>query len=575
MKKFISLTIILLTITLGCTKSNEERATKTLRIAITSEVSTLDPVNSYDNVSGSVIYNIYEQLYEYHYLNRPYELKPLLAETMPIMENQGKRYVIKIKKNIRYHDHPAFKGKARYVKAQDFITQIKRLAYAPLKSTGWWIVDGVVEGINDFKKIVGNDFNKLKTTQIKGVAAPDDYTLVIELTQASPQFIYKLAMSFMSPIPMEIIDSEKDDLALHPVGTGPFYLTKIEPTKEIILNKFANYHESFYPSEGDRFANSRGLLKDGGEKIPFLDQLVFKIVVEDSKRYELFTKNELDFIVLPQQFYSQVFDDVGNLKENIKATDIRLQTMPTLTYWWLTFNMSDPLLGKNLNLRSAIAHAIDMNKYIELFTNNTGQKANSILPPGIVGYDPSATLPYEYNSKKAKELLAKAGYPNGKNLPELNYDTRAESKISNDQAEFFKGELAKIGIKVKIVKNNFKQYLEKSRTGHLQFFQDGWTLDYPDAENVLQLLVSSNYPPGPNASFYTNKAFNTMYERLVKLPEGPEKKLIITKMEKEVNHDIPWIMQYYSRNFILYHDYVKNYRPSDLVWSYPKYLRVR
>ena len=296
---------------------------------------------------------------------------------------------------------------------------------------------------------------------------------------------------------------------------------------------------------------------------------------DDSKRYDLYIKNELDFIVLPQQFYSQVFDDVGNLKEKIKATDIRLQTMPTLTYWWLTFNMSDPLLGKNLNLRAAIAHAIDMNKYIELFTNNTGQKANSILPPGIVGYDPSATLPYEYNSKMAKELLAKAGYPNGKNLPELNYDTRAESKISNDQAEFFRGELAKIGIKVKIVKNNFKQYLEKSRTGHLQFFQDGWTLDYPDAENVLQLLVSSNYPPGPNASFYTNKAFNTMYERLIKLPDGPEKKLIISKMEKEVNHDIPWIMQYYSRNFILYHDYVKNYRPSDLVWSYPKYLRVR
>ena len=574
MKKIIFF-IAILSFTLSCSKNNEQRTTKTLRIAITSEISTLDPVNSYDNVSGSVIYNIYEQLYEYHYLNRPYELKPLLAETMPIMENQGKRYIIKLKKNIRYHDHPSFKGKVRNVKAQDFITQIKRLAFSPLNSTGWWIVDGVIEGINEFRKTVGTDFNKLKTTHIKGVTAPDDYTLVIELTQASPQFIYKLAMSFISPIPMEIIESEKYDLALHPVGTGPFYLTKIEPSKEIILKKFPNYHESFYPSEGDRFANSRGLLKDGGEKIPFLDQLIFKIVTEDSKRYELFLKNDLDFIVLPQQFYSQVFDDVGNLKEKIKATDIRLQTMPTLTYWWLTFNMNDPLLGKNLNLRAAIAHAIDMNKYIELFTNNTGQKANSILPPGIVGYDPSDTLPYEYNSKIAKELLAKAGYPNGKNLPELNYDTRAESKISNDQAEFFKSELAKIGIKVRIVKNNFKQYLEKSRTGHLQFFQDGWTLDYPDAENVFQLLVSSNYPPGPNASFYTNKAFNTMYERLIKLPDGPEKKLLITKMEKEVNHDIPWIMQYYSRNFILYHDYVKNYRPSDLVWSYPKYLRVR
>lgn len=52
-------------------------------MALTSEISTLDPVNSYDNVSGTVICNIYEQLYDYHYLNRPYELKPLLAKVCP------------------------------------------------------------------------------------------------------------------------------------------------------------------------------------------------------------------------------------------------------------------------------------------------------------------------------------------------------------------------------------------------------------------------------------------------------------------------------------------------------------
>ncbi len=576
MNKFLVLIFISAAmICTSCTKKEEKKKSKNLRIALTSEVSTLDPVNSYDNVSGSIIYNIYEQLYEYHYLNRPYELKPLLAEGMPVVENQGKRYVIKLKKNIKYHDHPAFKGKVRTVKAEDFITQIKRLAYAPLNSTGWWTIDGIILGVNDFKKTVGSDFSKFKTTGIKGISAPNDSTLIIDLVQPSPQFIYKLAMSFISPIPQEVIEFEKNDLNIHTIGTGPYALSKMDPNKEISLIKYPDYHESFYPSEGDRFANNRGLLKDSSEKIPFIDSITFKIVKDNKTRYDLFLKNELDFIVLPQEFYTQVFDDVGNLKENIKSTDIRLQTMPTLTYWWLAFNMRDPLLGKNLNLRAAIAHAIDMNKYIELFTNNTGQKANSILPPGILGYDPSATLPYDHNLEIAKDYLAKAGYPNGKNLPEIIYDTRAESKISDDQAEFFKSQLAQVGIKVKIVKNNFKQFLEKSRTGHLQFFHDGWTLDYPDAENIFQLLVSTNYPPGPNASFYTNKKFNDMYDRLSKLPESEEKRKLIVEMEKEVNHDIPWVMMYYSRNFILYHDCVKNYRPSDLIWSYPKYLRIR
>lgn len=382
-------------------------------------------------------------------------------------------------------------------------------------------------------------------------------------------------MSFISPVPLEVIEHDKNDLSHNPIGTGPFFMTKLDPAHEIILKKFPHYRESFYPSEGDRFANSRGLLKDSGEKLPFLDGIKFTVVSDNKSRWELFNQNKVDIIVLPQEFYSQVFDDVGNLKEEIKAKNIRLQTMPTLTYWWLAFNMKDPLLGKNINLRKAIAHAVDMDKYIQLFTASTGQRANSILPPGILGYDPNATLPYEYNLDKARDFLAKAGYPAGKNLPELVYDTRAESKISNGQAEYFKEQLAKIGIKIRIVKNNFKQYLEKSRTGHLQFFQDGWTLDYPDAENIFQLLTSPNHPPGPNASFYSNPQLDAMYEKMSKLQDGEEKRALIEKMEKIVNDDVPWVMQYYSRNFILYHDYVKNYRPSDLIWSYPKYLRVK
>lgn len=573
MKIFLLLIVLLFN---SCTKFNDKTLkNKVLNLAISSDISTLDPVNSYDNVSGSVIYNIYEQLYEYHYLNRPYELRPLLAEGMPIIENQGKRYVIKLKKNVRYHDHPAFNGKARFVTSQDFVTEFKRLAFAPLKSTGWWIVDGVISGINDFRKTSGSDFVKFKTTLISGIQTPDPQTLIINLTQPSPQFIYKLAMSFISPIPLEVVEFEKNHLDIHSVGTGPFYLNSVDLKKEITLTKFPYYHESFYPAEGDRFANNRGLLKDAGEKIPFLESLVFKIVKDYDTRWELFSKRKLDIIVLPQELYNQVFDDVGNLKEEIRSKNIRLQTVPTLTYWWLAFNMHDPLLGKNLYLRKAIAHAINMDRYIQIFTNNTGQHSNSMLPPGIFGYDPSSTLPYSYDPKKAREFLTKAGFPNGKGLPELVYDTRAETKTSLEQAAFFKQELAEIGIKLKIVTNDFQQFLEKSRTGQVQFFQDGWTLDYPDAENVFQLLISANFPPGPNASFYSNSKIDHMYDQLNKMPDGNDKKILINKMEKIVQEELPWIMQSYARNFILYHDSVKNFRQSDLIGSFPKYIRLK
>jgi ABC-type transport system substrate-binding protein len=576
MKKRIAFILISVFLFVSCDKGSENKVNKkVLNLAITSDISTLDPVSSYDGVSGSITYNIYEQLYEYHYLNRPYELRPLLAEGMPLIENQGRRYVIKIKKNIRYHDHPAFLGNARYVTSQDFVTQIKRLAFTPLNSTGWWIVDGVIEGINDFKKISGNDFAKFKSTGISGIQTPDAQTIVINLIRPSPQFIYKLAMSFVSPVPIEVVEFEKNHLDIRAVGTGPFYLTPSDFKTEISLAKFPYYHESFYPAEGDRFANNRGLLKDAGEKIPFISSLVFKVVKDYHARWELFLKRKLDIIVLPHEIYNLVFDDVGNLKEEIKIKNIRLQTVPTLTYWWLAFNMRDPILGKNLYLRKAIAHAINMDRYIQIFTNNTGQRSNSMLPPGIFGYNPSSTLPYSYDPVRARDFLTKAGFPNGKNLPEFIYDTREETKISLDQANFFKQELAQIGIKLKVVPNDFKQFLEKSRTGRLQFFQDGWTLDYPDAENVFQLLTSVNYPPGPNASFYTNKNIDIMYQKLSNLPDGTEKKNLIKKMESIIQNDLPWIMQSYARNFILYHDSVKNFRQSDLLGNYPKYIRLK
>ena len=120
----------------SCKRVNKNGNEKILNFPLRSEISTLDPANSYDVTSGRVVYMGYEQLFEYHYLKRPYSLQPLLADGMPKIENGGKRYVFKIKKNVQYHQDPCFNGKERFVTAQDFINQIKRLAFLGTKSNG-------------------------------------------------------------------------------------------------------------------------------------------------------------------------------------------------------------------------------------------------------------------------------------------------------------------------------------------------------------------------------------------------------------------------------------------------------
>jgi oligopeptide transport system substrate-binding protein len=571
-------TIIILTsllLGLGCTRKNESE--NVLNVPLTGEISTLDPANSYDTVSNSIVYQVYEQLFDYHYLRRPYQLQPLLAAEMPQISDDGLTYTIKLKKDVPYHNDPAFKGQKRFLKAQDFVTQIKRLAWKATNSNGWWLFDGKIVGINDFREEVGDDFSLFKKSSIKGLVAPDDHTLIIKLTQPYPQMIYALAMGFTSPMPLEVLEEYGNDLGRHMVGTGPFYLEDFQSLSGVTLKKFEGYANSTYPSKGDRIAHGNDMLADAGKSLPFLSKINFKIIKEDQTRWLNFRAGKIDLLVVPKDNFSTAVGADGSLSDELKKDAVNLIIGPTLTYWWLEFNMTDPVVGgaKNLKIRKAISHAINFNKYIEVFTNNVGQRANSIYPPGIPGYDPAKRLPYDYDIERAKKLLAEAGYPEGKGLPTLKFDVRGSSARNRQESQFIKSELAQIGIQVEVIMNTFPAFLEKARNGKLQFWQGGWAMDYPDAENCLQLLVTKNHPPGPNSSYFSHPKFDQHFERLKLMNEGPDKWALMDEMEEIVHTEMPWIMQYYARNYILHHGRLKNFRHSDLIFNYFKYLKVQ
>ena len=555
----------------SCLKSKTTNH-KSLNFPLSGEISTLDPANSFDTVSLSIVYQGYEQLFEYHYLLRPYKITPLLAADMPKIENQGKRYIISLKKNIPYHDDPAFQGQKRFVKAEDFINQIKRLAFIPLRSNGWWLFEGRIKGLNKFRDEVQDDYKKLLEYKVEGLTALDDHTLVIELEQPYPQMMNALSMSFTSPIPREAILHYKNMLDHVIIGTGAYKLDNWERGSKLTMSKFDEYHTSFYPAQGDRLAHSRKLLVDAGKRLPFIEKINFHIIKESQTRWLQFMSGNLDFLRVPKDNYQSLVTPSGELTDEFKEKNVTLEIFSTLTFWWISFNMNDSILGKNLDLRKAIAHAINVDKYIETFTNNIGLKANSIFPPGIPGYDPTKILPYSFNLDKAKEYLVKAGFPGGKGLPELIYDTRGTSTTQRQRAEFIKVELQKIGIKLKVQTNTFPGFLKKAKEGQLQLWLDGWSLDYPDAENVLQLLISKNHPPGPNATTYDNKKFDALFEKLKLLQNGPEKFAIMKEMEKMAIDDLPWALLFYARDYIVYHNRLKNFRYSDLITNKVKYL---
>jgi oligopeptide transport system substrate-binding protein len=229
--------VLLILSSFACSKKKSQ---DTLNLGLTKGVSSLDPVRAFDQKSLMLLGQSYETLFQYHYLLRPFKIIPLLASGYPEIKNGGKTYIIRIKEKIPYHDHPAFKGKVRYVKAQDFINQIKRLGFDPLQSTGRWLFKGNIEGFKEFSDLVGNDPAKFWNQKIRGIKALDDHTLEIKLKKNISNFIHLFTFNFVVPIPSEVLKYSKNNLEATLVGTGPFYLEKYN-SKGFYFKRFENF----------------------------------------------------------------------------------------------------------------------------------------------------------------------------------------------------------------------------------------------------------------------------------------------------------------------------------------------
>ena len=152
MKKILILPLIVLLSFSSCMKKKSKEQGKVLNVAIRGEVKGMDPIYANDYYSGRQVARIYEGLLQYHYLARPYKLVPNLAEAMPSVSANGLTYTFKVKKGVMFHNDAAFpEGKGRELVAQDFVYAIKRLADPKLQGLGFWLLDGKIKGLNEWK----------------------------------------------------------------------------------------------------------------------------------------------------------------------------------------------------------------------------------------------------------------------------------------------------------------------------------------------------------------------------------------------------------------------------------------
>lgn len=560
----------------ACTGSKVD-SVPTVRLAIRSDAKTLDPLSVEDHYSAEAVGPIFEGLVEYEYLKRPHQLKPLLAESMPEVSADGLTYTFKIKKGVVFQDDGAFKdGKGRELKATDFVYSFLRLADPKVASPMFWVFDGHIVGLNEWRNAQKEKATSDYSAPVEGVKAVDDYTLQIKLKDKYPQLLYVLAMPCGAVIAREAVEKYGKEFANKPVGTGPYHLVEWMRGSKLVYEKNKTYHKETFPSEGEADDAKKGLLADAGKVLPLADRLELLILTESQPRWLNFLNGTLDLIEVPKDNYDGAVDRAsGELKEEFKKKNVRLAQTPELDVTYISFNMEDPFIAKaGPKFRQAISMASNQRKTVDIFYNGRGVMAQSPIPPGIAGYDPTFVNPYAtHNVEAAKKLLAEAGFPGGKGVPVLTYEI-GDGADSRQMAEKLQAELRDVGIELRVNINRFAELIEKLNTKKAQIWGISWRGDYPDVENFLQLLYGPNKAPSPNAANYDNPEYNKLFEQMRGMTDSPERRKIIHKMQEIFVRDLPWVVGAHRITVYLEQPWSKNFKPGYMGNSYAKYLSV-
>lgn len=566
----VALTLVTASILSGCAKK-QDASERVLNIVSPAEIKGFDPIMSDDLYSGREIGKIYEGLLAYHWLKVPYELVPNLAEAMPEISKDGITYTFKIKKGVVFQDDAAFpNGKGRELEASDFVYSIKRLADSKNQANGWWILDGKLKGLNEWRDKNANLPATNYDEEVEGLKALDKYTLQFQLAKPFPQFLYALAMGFTAVVPKEVVAKYGKEFINHPVGTGPYVLPKFDQGKRITYTKNPTFREKLYPS--DASPEYKHLLADAGKKLPLVDKIVVHVMVESQPGWLKFNKGELDFYSIPKDNFASAIKD-NKLSADLEAKGIILSITPLLDLTYTGFNFDNKLF-QNVKLRRAMALAFDENKSNELFYNNTSFSAQGAIPPGIAGNNKDYKNPYKGpNLDAAKKMLAEAGYPEGKGLPEITYDI-PDSTTSRQSGEFFQKQMEQIGIKIKISASPWPEFQAKLKKRSGQMFGLAWGADYPDGENFLQLFYGPNSSPGSNSTNYNNPAFNKEFETAVMMQDSPARTALYEKLNKFLAEEVTVIFNMHRQSYTLQQGWLRNYHSSDLNHDSYQYLNI-
>jgi oligopeptide transport system substrate-binding protein len=482
---------------------------------------TLDPHLAGDALSAEYIVEIYSGLMT---IAPDLSIVPDIAESFSV-STDGKVYTFRLRDNVTFHS-------GRRVTAQDVKWSIERASSRALQSSVGLAYLGDIVGVREHFRGTSPD--------VRGVEVVDDRTIRFTLDEPKPYFLAKLTYPTAFVVDKEQVESNPRNWTRKPNGTGPYKVREWRVNERLILDA----NERFYLGA------------------PKVREVLYDLA--GGSMLTRFENNELD--VAPVGV-----TDIDRARDPNSALGSLYKVFPQFTISYIAFNVNSPPFD-DVNVRRALALSVDRKRIAEVTFNNMAAPATGVLPPQLPGFTPDDKT-FQFNPEEARRALAASKYGSADRLPPIvvtEVGAGAEGRV--DTQAFLEQWRTVLGIRVEIKQADQATFLADQDAGRLQMFNSGWIMDYPDAEDVLDLKFHSNSTL--NDLNYSNPQVDGLLNQ-ARVERDPERRIrLYQDAEKLIVQDAVWIPLYFSQAHVVVNKAVKGWFEPPMVTPRLRFIEV-
>mgnify|MGYP004495841941 FL=1 len=448
---------------------------------------TLDPALNAAIDGGNTLITIEEPLL---IIDENNEVQPGQAESYEVSDD-GLTWTFHMRDGLKWSD-------GSDLTAADFEYSFKRLASPDTAAPYAETVVGMIDGYQD---AIGNPDEDGNTTTdpdwdaLNVHASEDGKTLTVQLSYPCSYFDKLASFVATSPVQQATVEANGDAWCTEPdtyVCNGPYMITEWTPSERIVLSKNPYY-------------------VGGWDSSKIVSDTITLLLLEDSSAsYAAYNSGEAQLVKdVPT-------DEIPSLTRAEDGGDFYLDEIMG-TYYISLNDQEEPFT--DVRVRKALSLAIDRDYVANTIMQGIYTPATALVGPGIVdengyfmdnanGGEPYISDDYEANLEEAKSLLAEAGYPDGEGFPTITYSAN-DAGYHIPVAEYLQQAWGELGITMNIDKVEWSSFIPMRRAGDYDISRNGWSMDYNDPSNMLELFTTNN---GNNDGKYANPEFDQVIE---------------------------------------------------------------